>query len=63
LATLAAWVHILAFDLMMGLCICNEGALVGISHWAPLPCCVLTLIFGPLGLLTFLALHWWLAGT
>ncbi|HZX51593.1 MAG TPA: abscisic acid-deficient protein Aba4 family protein [Pseudomonas sp.] len=56
-AALAAWVHILAFDLMVGLYIRSEGAIAGISHWALLPCYVLTLMFGPLGLLAFLALR------
>nr|WP_296125945.1 abscisic acid-deficient protein Aba4 family protein [Pseudomonas sp. Ga0074129] len=60
-AALAAWVHILAFDLMVGLYIRHEGAIAGISHWALLPCYVLTLMFGPLGLLTFLALRWGIA--
>ena len=60
-AALAAWVHILAFDLMVGLYIRHEGAIAGISHWALLPCYVLTLMFGPLGLLAFLALRWGLA--
>jgi hypothetical protein len=59
-AALAAWVHILTFDLMVGLYIRSEGAIAGISHWALLPCYVLTLMFGPLGLLAFLALRWWL---
>ncbi len=58
-AALAAWVHILAFDLMVGLYIRSEGAIAGISHWALLPCYLLTLMFGPLGLLAFLALRWW----
>ena len=57
---LAAWIHILAFDLMVGVYIRHEGALAGISHWALLPCYVLTLMFGPLGLLAFLGLRWWL---
>ncbi|MGB4073267.1 ABA4-like family protein [Pseudomonas sp.] len=60
-AALAAWVHILAFDLMVGLYIRSEGAIAGISHWALLPCYVLTLMFGPLGLLAFLALRYGLA--
>lgn len=63
MATLAAWVHILAFDLMVDLYIRNESALAGISHWLLLPCYVLTLMLGPLGLLAFLALRWWLVGT
>ncbi|MNG35006.1 hypothetical protein D3C84_1216460 [compost metagenome] len=49
--------HILAFDLMVGLYIRHEGALAGISHWALLPCYLLTLMFGPLGLLAFLLLR------
>ncbi len=59
-AALAAWIHILAFDLMVGVYIRHEGTLAGISHWALLPCYVLTLMFGPLGLLAFLGLRWWL---
>ncbi|MBF7731306.1 ABA4-like family protein [Pseudomonas sp. N040] len=59
-AALAAWIHILAFDLMVGVYIRHEGALAGISHWALLPCYALTLMFGPLGLLAFLGLRWWM---
>lgn len=59
-AALAAWVHILTFDLMVGLFIRSEGALAGISHWALLPCYLLTLLFGPLGLLAFLGLRYWI---
>jgi hypothetical protein len=58
---LAAWVHILAFDLMMGLYIHNEGAAANISHWYLLPCYLLTLIFGPIGVMLFLALKFLLA--
>ncbi|MES2819883.1 MAG: abscisic acid-deficient protein Aba4 family protein [Pseudomonadota bacterium] len=57
-AALAGWVHILAFDLMVGLYIRSEGALLGLSHWALLPCYLLTLMFGPLGLLLFLVIRW-----
>ena len=56
-AALTTWVHILVFDLMVGLYIRQEGALAGISHWALIPCYVLTLMFGPLGLLAFLILR------
>lgn len=59
-AALAAWVHILAFDLMVGLYIRSEGASAGIGHWVLVACYALTLMFGPLGLLAFLALRWWL---
>lgn len=55
-AALAAWVHLLAFDLMVGLYIRNEGAALGISHWLLLPCYVLAMLFGPLGLLLFVGI-------
>lgn len=60
-SALACWVHILVFDLMVGLYIRQEGALAGISHGWLLPCYVLTLMFGPLGLLAFLLLRLLLA--
>lgn len=53
-AALAAWVHILAFDLMVGVYIQQEGSQLDISHWLLIPCYILTLIFGPFGLLLFL---------
>ena len=53
-AVLAAWSHILAFDLLAGLYIQQQGALQGISHLWLMPCYLLTLMFGPLGLLLFL---------
>lgn len=53
-AVLAAWIHILAFDLLAGLYIQQQGALQGISHLWMVPCYLLTLMFGPLGLLLFL---------
>ena len=58
---LAAWVHIMAFDLMMGLYIHNEGAAANISHWYLLPCYFFTLMLGPVGILMFLALKFVLA--
>lgn len=54
---LTAWVHILAFDLMMGLYIHHEGSLNQISHWYLLPCYFFTLMFGPVGVLLFLGLR------
>jgi len=53
---LTAWVHILAFDLMMGLYIHEEGSLYNISHWYLLPCYFFTLMFGPIGVMMFLGL-------
>ena len=59
LAILAAWVHILAFDLMVGWHIRREGAALGIEHGWLLPCYLLAMLFGPLGLLAFFALAAW----
>jgi hypothetical protein len=53
-AVLAAWMHILAFDLLAWLYIQQQGALQGIGHLWLVPCYLLTLMFGPLGLLLFL---------
>lgn len=54
----AAWIHILAFDLMVALYIRSEGTSLEISHWALIPCYLLTMMFGPLGLLLFLGVRW-----
>lgn len=53
-AVLAAWIHILAFDLMVGLHIQQQGAAQGIGHLWLVPCYLMAMIFGPLGLLLFL---------
>ncbi len=58
LAAVAAWVHLLAFDLMVGVVIHHDGNAAGISHVALLPCYLLTMLFGPLGLLLFLVIRW-----
>jgi uncharacterized membrane protein YhdT len=50
---LIGWIHYLAFDLMVGLYIKTEATQLGIPHWLQIPCFILTLIFGPLGLLLF----------
>ena len=56
-AVLGGWIHILVFDLMMGLFIASDGAARGIAHWLLLPALFLTLMFGPAGLLLYLALR------
>ena len=55
-AVLAAWIHILAFDLLAGLYIQQQGAAQGIGHLWLVPCYLLAMMFGPLGLLLFLAI-------
>lgn len=55
-AVLAGWVHYLAFDLMVGLYIKNDAFTHEISFWFIIPCLLLTLMFGPTGLLAYFAL-------
>jgi Domain of unknown function (DUF4281) len=51
---LAGWVHFLAFDLMVALWIRANAAPLGFSHWWLIPIYLLTLMFGPAGLLAYL---------
>lgn len=55
---LAGWIHFLAFDLMVGLFIVTDAARQGITHWWLLPVLFLTLMFGPAGLLLYLAMRY-----
>lgn len=54
---LAAWIHYLIFDLFVGAWETRDAARRGIPHLAVVPCLVLTLLFGPLGLLLYLLLR------
>lgn len=54
---LAGWVHYLAFDLMVGLYITIDAANVGIAHWWLIPCLILTMMFGPAGLLLYFVMR------
>jgi hypothetical protein len=54
---LAGWLHYLAFDLFVGAWEVREARRVGLPHWLILPALALTFLFGPLGLLVFLALR------
>jgi len=55
-ALAAGWLHYLAFDLFVGSWIVKEGLQRRIPALLILPCLPLTFLFGPLGLLLFLAL-------
>jgi len=50
---LAGWIHYLAFDLMVGIYILNDAVQYNISHWMLIPCLLLSLMFGPAGLLLY----------
>ena len=56
-AALAGWVHFLAFDLAIGGWQVREARRLGLPHLAVLPCLILTLMLGPVGLLAFLGLR------
>lgn len=56
-AVLVGWVHFLAFDLMVGLFIVVDAADQGIGHGWTLPSLFLTLMLGPLGLLSYFLLR------
>ncbi|MGN6213561.1 ABA4-like family protein [Parafilimonas sp.] len=53
----AGWVHYLAFDLLAGMFIKNNGIRYNINHWLLAPCMLLTFLFGPAGLLLFLIIR------
>ncbi len=56
-ALTAGWLHYLAFDLFVGSWIAREGLARGINRLLVLTCLPLTFLFGPAGLLLFLALR------
>ena len=55
--TLAAWLHILVFDLTVGLLISIDAQQQGISNWFVAPLLFLSLMFGPGGLLVYLVIR------
>lgn len=52
---LAGWVHYLAFDLFVGIWIAGEADRIGMSRLPQIPILIATLMFGPIGLLIYLA--------
>jgi hypothetical protein len=54
---LAGWVHYLAFDLFVGAWAARTARAEGFPHLLLLPCLALIFLFGPAGLLLFLALR------
>ena len=55
--SLTAWLHFLAFDLLIGLLILNDSQQLGIYHWFMAPILVLSMMIGPAGLLIYLCLR------
>ena len=56
-ALLAGWVHYLAFDLLIGGWEVRDAHERGVPHWLVIPALVLTFLFGPAGLLVYLAIR------
>ena len=54
---LAGWVHYLAFDLFIGAWEVRDSQRMKIPHLLVVPCLLLTFLFGPVGLLLYLALR------
>jgi hypothetical protein len=53
-ALVAGWAHYIVFDLFVGAWIARDAQRVGLNHFALIPCLTLTLLVGPIGLLTYL---------
>ena len=53
----AGWVHYLVFDLFVGAWIGRDAQRCAVPHLLVVPCLLLTLLLGPLGLLAYLLLR------
>lgn len=56
-ALLAGWIHYLAFDLWIGCWEVEDAEKRGFSRWFVIPCLFLTLMYGPVGMLTYILLR------
>jgi hypothetical protein len=54
---LAAWIHYLAFDFMVGRVVLADAQRRGIPHLLVVPCLLLTFLLGPVGYLTYAAVR------
>ena len=54
---LAGWIHYLIFDLFVGAWEVRDAARRGISHLWVIPCLLVTLMAGPLGLLLYVLIR------
>ncbi len=52
------WVHYLVFDLFVGAWMVRDAQVNHIAHWKTVPCLLLTLMAGPVGLLIYLIMRW-----
>lgn len=56
-AATAGWIHYLVFDLFIGAWESRDAQRRSIPHWAIIPCLIVTLLFGPIGFLLYLAVR------
>ncbi len=56
-AVTTAWIHFLAFDLMIGIWIKKNAQKHNINHWILIPCLFFTFMIGPVGLLLYLLIR------
>jgi hypothetical protein len=54
---LGGWLHYLAFDLLIGTWEARDSIERGVPRWLLVPCLFLTLMFGPLGWLAYVAVR------
>jgi hypothetical protein len=55
---LVGWIHYMAFDLFVGAWIVRDSKRRGLHHGMVIPCLIMTLMLGPMGLLSYLSLKW-----
>ena len=60
---LAGWIHYLAFDLFIGAWQVRDAQRRNIHHLWVVPCLIMTLVFGPTGLLLYFIVRFWLVRT
>jgi hypothetical protein len=60
---LAGWVHYLAFDLFIGSWEVRDAQRQRVPHLLLVPCLLLTFLLGPIGLLGYLLVRAWWAGS
>ena len=53
----AAWIHILAFDLFVGAWEARDAQRRGVPHWLVVPCLLATFMIGPVGLLLYVVVR------
>lgn len=58
-AMLVAWLHYLAFDLLVGTWEFTDSKKVGIPHLVLVPCLFFTLMTGPIGFLMYFGIRFW----